>query len=64
MRDVKFNNLLSIFYNRLRKEISDHIIYSHIFWNENNTVTQNISIVKNSIGDSVIRYDSERLHYL
>ena len=62
MCNVKFNNLLSGFYNKLKKEISDDIIYSHTFWNENDMLIQNISIIKNSITDSVIRNKYKKIY--
>lgn len=59
MRKVKFNNTLNRFYNRLEKElkkyVSDDIIYSHTYWNENDMLTENIHSVKDSIIDSVIK---------
>lgn len=62
MCNVKFNNLLSGFYNKLKKEISDDIIYSHTFWNENNMLIQNISIIKNSIVNSVIQNNYNKVY--
>lgn len=53
--NTKFNNRLSELYNRLKKEVSDDVIYSHTFWMENDNLTQNISIVKDSIINSIIK---------
>lgn len=55
----KFNTTRTKFYNRLEKElreyVSDDVIYSHTYWNENDKLTQDINTVKDSIIDSVIR---------
>jgi hypothetical protein len=59
MRKVKFNNFMSRFNNLLEKElreyVSDDVIYSHTYWNENDMLTENIHNVKDIIIDSVIR---------
>jgi hypothetical protein len=60
--NVKFNNLLSIFYNKLKKEISNDIIYSHTFWNENDMLTQNISTIKDNIVNSVIQNKYKKVY--
>ena len=60
--NTKFNNRLSGFYNRLKKEVSDNVIYSHTYWNENDILDQNISIITDSIKDSVIRNKYKKVY--
>lgn len=62
----KFNTTRTKFYNRLEKElreyVSDDVIYSHTYWNENDKLTQDINTVKDSIRDSVIRNKYKKVY--
>lgn len=60
--NTKFNNRLSEFYNGLREEVSDDVIYSDTFWMENDNLTQNISIVKDSIINSIIKNKYKKVY--
>lgn len=66
MRKVKFNNFINRFNNlleeELKKYVSDDVIYSHTFWNENDKLTQEIYTVKNIIIDSIIRNKYEKVY--
>ena len=66
MRKVKFNDILNRFYNELEKElkeyVSDDVIYSHTYWNENDMLTENIHNVKDIIIDSVIRNKYKKVY--
>lgn len=66
MRKVKFSYNQDIFHNRLgkelRKDISDDIIYSHIFWNEKDKLSEEIHRVKESIINSVIQNKYKKVY--
>ena len=66
MRKVKFNDTLNRFYNEVGKElkkyVSDDVIYSHTYWNENDMLTENIHNVKDIIIDSVIRNKYKKVY--
>lgn len=62
MVNVKFNNVLSEFYNRLKKYVSDDLRYSHPVWNEKDMLTENIHNVKDIIIDSVIKNKYKKVY--
>ena len=66
MCKVKFGSHQGRFYNCLEKElreyVSDDVIYSHTYWNENDKLTQEIYTVKDNIRDSIIQNKYKKVY--
>lgn len=66
MCKVKFGSHQCRFYNcleeELREYVSDDVIYSHTYWNENDKLTQDIYTIKDTIKDTIIKNKYKKVY--